>query len=366
MNSVFTIALIALLFFSSCKQKKEEIVSPIEAPVTEAVFAPGHIEADGQFTLTAINDGYIKAITVQEGDTVHTGQILIVQDNTTAAIQQQTATDNLHIAEQQSQPASAVLQQLQAQLNSANDKLQNDKMHLERMQRLYATNSVAKIDLDNAQLTYNNSLNNVSAIQQNIAATKQNLQQALVNSRGQQQTAIANNNYYNLKSPGNYKVYTVFKKKGELVRKGEAVAVLGNPDKLKILLSIDEASIAKIQLQQKVLIELNTEKGKIYTGYISKIYSAFDLASQSYNAEAIFDNAANSVINGTLLQANIIVASKDKALLIPNSCLMPDGKVVLKNNGKTDTVSIKTGIISTDWAEVLAGLTITDRIIKQY
>jgi len=365
MNSVLIRAGFLLLLFTSCKQKKEEVVSPIEAPITEAVFAPGHIEADSQFTLTAMNDGYIKDVIVQEGDDVNANQTLFVQDNTTAAIQEQTATENLHITEQQAASTSGVLQQLQTQLNSANDKLQNDKTQLERMQRLYVTNSVAKIDLDNAQLSYNNSVNNVSSIQQNIAATKQNLQQAVVNSRGQQQTAIASSGYFSIKSPGNYKVYSVLKRKGELVRKGEAVAILGSSAKLKIVLSIDEASIAKIQLRQKLLIELNTEKGKTYTGYISKIYPLFDITSQAYTVEATFDTASNSVINGTLLQANIIVAAKDKAMLIPRSCLTADSKVLLKNDNKTDTVTIKTGIVSNEWVEVLAGLKTTDKIVKQ-
>lgn len=365
MNSVLTSAGLVLLLFTSCNQQKEQIVSPLEAPITEAVFAPGHIEATGQFTLTAMTEGYLIEVTVQEGDDVSANQTLFVQDNTTAAIQEQTAVENLQISEQQAASTSGVIQQLQAQLNSAKDKLQNDMMQLERMQRLYTTNSVAKIDLDNAQLSYNNSLNNVSSIQQNIVATKKTLQQAVVNSRGQQQTANANNSYFKIKSPGSYKVYTVLKKKGELLRKGEPVAVLGNPANLKIVLSIDEASIAKIQLQQKVLIELNTGKGKTYTGKISKIYPAFDITSQAYIVEATFDTTDNSIINGTLLQANIIVAAKEKTMLIPRSCLTADGKVLLKNESRTDTVAIKPGIVSNEWVEVLAGLKTTDKIVKQ-
>jgi len=365
MSRLILIVSVLVIFFSSCKNKKEETATPFISPITEAVFAPGHIEADNQFVLTAMNDGYINEVLIKEGDIVNAGQTMFVQDNAAAAVQQQTATENLHIAEQQAASNSAVLQQLQAQLDAANDKLQNDKTQLERMQRLYTTKSVAKIDMDNAQLSYDNSVSNVKSIQQNIAATKLTLQQAVVNSRGQQQTAIVNSGYFNIKSPGSYKVYSVSKKKGELVRKGEAVAVLGNAASLKIVLSIDEASIAKVQLHQKVLIELNTEKGKTYTGSISKIYPAFDVASQAYTVEAVFDTTAITAINGTLLQANIIVAAKAKAMLIPRSCLTADDKVLLKNDNKTDTVTIKTGIVSNEWVEVLAGLKTTDKIVKQ-
>lgn len=352
------------IFFFSCKQKKEVTATPVVSAITEAVFAPGHIEAESQFTLTAMNDGYIKDVLVSEGDEVGAGQNLIIQDNATAAIQQQTATENLHIAEQQAAANSAVLQQLQAQLDAANDKLNNDKTQLERLQRLYTTNSVAKIDVDNAQLSYDNSLNNVKAIQKNIAATKLNLQQTVVNTRGQQQTAAVNSGYYNIKSPGKYKVFSVLKKKGELVRKGEAVAILGSAESLKIVLSIDEASIAKVQLQQKVLIELNTEKGKTYTGTVTKILPSFNVTEQAYTVEAVFDTTAATIINGTLLQANIIVAKKENVLLIPRSCLSPDGKVLVKRKNETDTLQIKTGIISNEWVEVLSGLTVNDTVIK--
>lgn len=366
MNKVLIISLVAIaLFSSSCQKKKTITVTPIIAPITEAVFAPGHIEADNQFTLTAMNDGYIKEVMVQEGDVVNTGQTLFAQDYTAAAIQQEAATENLQIAQQQASSNSAVIQQLQAQLNAANQKLYNDKIQLERMQRLYSTHSVAKVDLDNAQLSFDNSASNVAGIQQNIAATKLNLQQTFINSRSQQQTAVVNSNYYQIKSPGNYKVYSILKKKGELVRKGEAVAILGNAAHLKIVLNIDETSIAKIQLQQKVLIELNTEKGKTYSGYISKIYPAFDAGNQAYTVEAAFDTAASSIINGTLLQANIIVADKNKAMLIPRSCLTADGKVLIKNNDSIDTATIQTGIISNDWVEVLQGLQLSNNIIKQ-
>lgn len=359
------IASIFSVMLFSCKERKEEIVMPIFSPITEAVFAPGHIETKDQFTLTATSDGYIKELRIKEGDSTHSGQILIVQDYTVAAVQQQMATENLHITQQQAAPNSPVLNQLLAQLNAANQKLEVDKAQLERMQRLYATNSVSKVDIDNAGLSYDNTLSQISVIRQNIEATKLNLEQSVVNSKGQLATAVANRSYYNISSPGNYKVYSLLKKKGDFVRKGEAVAIMGNSDTFKVVMNIDEVSISKIRAHQVVLIELNTEKGKTYTAKISRILPSFDINSQSYTAEAIFDTVPTDIINGTLLQANIIVAKKGKAMLIPRVCLSADEKVFVKRKGKTDTLSIQAGIISNEWVEVLSGIHINDKIIKQ-
>lgn len=366
MNRNLIISIAVLITITACKKKKNETTSPIISSITAAVFATGHIEAKDQFTLNAMSDGYITQVLVQEGDIVLNNQLLFTQDNTAAAVQQQTATKNLRVVEQQAAASAATLQQLRAQLSTAQDKLRNDEIQLGRMQRLYTTHSVARIEVENAQLAYNNSLNNVNAMQENIKATALSLQQTLINSRGQEQTAITNNSYYQLKSPGTYKVYTILKKKGDLVRKGEAVAILGNATVLKAILSIDESSISKVRLQQKVLISLNTEKDNIYTGYLSKIYPAFDISTQAYTAEVAFDSIPSTIINGTLLQANIIISGKDKALLIPHDYLSPDNKVWVRRNRKTDTLTVQTGIVSNEWVEILSGLNTHDKIVRQF
>lgn len=366
MKQLFIISFAGIALLSSCKPKNGGIATPVYAPVTEAVFAPGHIEAGGQFTLTALNDGYITAVPVQEGDSVSAGQIIFKQDNTTAAIAQQSATQNLAIARENAADNSAVLEQLQQQLNTATEKLTNDLAQRDRNARLYATRSVSKVDYDNAALAYQTSLHNVEQIKQNIAATKLSLQQAVINSRKDQETAAANNSYYDIKSPGNYTVYTLLKRKGDLVRKGDALAKLGNAGGMLISLSIDEASIAKIKLGQTVLTELNTAKGRTYTGHVSKIYPSFDEQSQAYTVEARFDTIPAGLLNGTLLQSNIIVAHKDKALLVPASCVSPDGRALVRHGRQTDTVQLKTGIVSTDYVEVLSGISADDKLIKAY
>lgn len=358
--------LILAVLFASCNKKNQETVEPITAPITEAVFAPGHLEAEDQFTLTALNDGYITDVLVEEGDTVAENQEIFKQDNTNAVILERAAEDNLKITRKQASSDSSVLQELVAQLASAREKMLNSQEKLERMQRLYITRSIAKVELDDAELHFNNSINEVEGIEQKIANTKLELKHSLIDSRSQQLTARANTDYFSIKSPGNYKIYSLLKRKGDLVKKGEALAVLGHANSLKIMLDIDEQSIAKVKLHQIVLVELNTEKNKTYNGFISKIYPAFEQATQSYKAEAVFEENQQKAINGTLLQANIIVGKKDKALLIPRSSLSPDGKVILKREKKKDTLKVQTGIIASEWVEVLGGVKKGDEIIKTY
>lgn len=364
MNSSISIAACMAMLVAGCRGRQTETVHPRLMPITEAVFATGHLEAGGQFTLTALNEGYLQKVLVQEGDTVKKGQALFVQDNTTASIQEQAAADNLAIVQAQASTRSSVLLQLQAQLASAQEKRDNDQDQLNRLERLYATRSVAQIEVTNARLAYTSSLNNVKALEQQIAATRQELQQVVISSRSQWQVNKANAGYYTLSAPDDYVVFTVLKKQGELVRKGEALAVLGKAGESIVVLSIDEAGIAKVKTAQPALVELNTEKGKAWRAAISRIYPQFDVSTQSYKAEALFTEPVPVLVNGTLLQANIITSRKGKALLIPREYLLPNGQVLLQQERKIDTVAIKTGIVSNEWVEVLHGLSTDHLLVK--
>jgi multidrug efflux pump subunit AcrA (membrane-fusion protein) len=356
-----------LTMLAGCSGKRTAgWVKPTVAPITEAVFATGHVEPLKFFTLTALNEGYLRQSLVQEGQQVQANQLLFVQDQQSNTIQEQAARENLAIARQNVSSQSPVLQQWEAQLQAAQEKLRLDQRQLERMQRLAATRSVAGIELEKARLTYENSQHSVESLQASLRSAQSSLQQALVSSQSQYQTARATNGYSRLVSPHPCKVYEIFKKEGELVRKGEAIATLGDAHRMQVILTIDESSIAKVRPGQRVLLELNTAKGQTLTGTISRIYPYFNEQLQSYRAEAVFDSQPSSLIAGTLLQANVLVNKKSKALLIPRASLNSENRVIRKTSNGQDTVSIRTGIVSTDWVEVLEGINPTDQVQKPY
>lgn len=348
---------------SSCKPKFIE-ATPKNGPITEAVFASGSIEPKDAYTLTSISDGFVTKLYVSENDLVNDGQVLVRLDNRQQNTQVSIAQNNLSYARLNASGSSPALLQLKAQIDASKVKLDADSVTLGRYKRLYATQSASKQDLDNASVAYQSSLGNYYALQENYRATAERVRQELANAQSQLQNAKAGNQYYDLTAIGAGKVYQVYKKQGDLVRRGDKVALLGNPDSIIIYLDIDEGSIGKLQLGQQVLVELNTAKGKVLEATLSKIYPHFNETAQSYKVEAKFKENHSGLISGTQLQANIITAQKDNTLLIPRSFMMPDNKVVLLKGDKTDTITISVGILSDDWVEVLKGLSATDKLVK--
>ncbi len=361
---VTSLVAFAVFCSTSCKPKYDEIM-PKTAPVTEAVFASGSIDPKDAYMLTSISDGFIIKSFVTENDLVKDGQLLFQLDNRQQNTQVQIAQNNLEYASISANNNSPQLLQIGAQIAAARIKKTTDSLALARYEHLYQTHSVSKQDLDNSRLNYESSLNNLVAAQESYKVTANKVKQDLANSRAQLQNVQAGNQYYNLVAIGSSKVYQIFKRQGDLVKRGDQVAQLGNPDSIVINLDVDEGSISKVQLGQQVLVELNTEKNKTYEARVSKIYPHFKESSQSYKVEAKFEQEMPGVIAGTQLQANIITAKKENALLIPHVYVMPGNKVQVMKGKDIQTVAITTGIVSDEWVEVLSGITSADKIVKE-
>ena len=365
MNKALTfLAIPAICYLTGCKPKYDE-TTPKMAPVTEAVFASGSIEPKDAYTLTSLSDGFIVKSYVTENDLVHDKQLLFQLDNRQQNTQVRIAETNMAYARINAASNAPALLQIKAQIEAARVKMQTDSMTLVRYERLLATNSVSKQDADNARANLEASRSNFRVAVENYNATQDRVQQDLHNTQSQLDNAQAGNQYYNLIAIGESKVYQIFKKQGDLVRRGDQVAQLGNPDSIVVNLDVDEGSIGKVQLGQEVLVELNTEKNKTYPAHVSKIYPHFNETSQSYKVEARFNSELTGLISGTQLQANIITQKKPSAMLIPHVYVLTGNKVLVKKEKKIDTVSVTTGIVSDEWIEVLSGLTAQDVIVKQ-
>jgi multidrug efflux pump subunit AcrA (membrane-fusion protein) len=98
---------------------------------------------------------------------------------------------------------------------------------------------------------------------------------------------------------------------------------------------------------------LNTDKDNPVDAVVSKIYPAFDVAEQSFILEADFLNYNKRILANTQLQANIIIAEKENALVIPAQYLSNNNKVTLSDNS---VVTVNVGIKSNNWVEIIDGL----------
>jgi multidrug efflux pump subunit AcrA (membrane-fusion protein) len=357
MKKVFIISI--ALFVASCSNNKE--VKPLVQDIKELVFASGQLEWDDSYNLTALTDGVLKNADFDIGNLVEKGDSLATIDNQTNAINTQTSQQQLAISNENLNSNSPALQQLQQNILFAESKYLQDKTQEERYKRLYESQSVSKVEYENAQLNAKNSLANFTALKKQADVILQQAKQQQITTSGQLKNNEVVLNYNKIIVTEGGTIIKKFKTTGDYVRKGDVIATIANEKEIQAVLNVDENSVAQVKLGQTVFIKLNTNKNTVYNGKVSEILSAYDQQTQSFICKVDFDQVLNGSLYGTQLEANILTNEKKNALLIPRQYLGFGNKVNVK--GKDETIIIKTGIISTEYIEVLEGINQDDILL---
>ncbi len=359
---IYALCAIVVTALASCGKKTEE-TKPIRKDVTETVFASGILEADGTYNLTAQTDGYLVQINFKEGDLVKEGKVLAIVDNKESRYNTESTNALYNIAQSNLSPTAPALMQAKNNVAVAKHNLQQDSLQYVRYKKLLETNSVAQIDFENTELKYQTSRANYESAKESYKLQKQQAEQSVISNKALKEvnrTLFGNNEIRAIVSG---KVYGKRKQKGDFVRKGDVIAVIGDANYLYAKINVDESNIGKIKLGQEAIIQLNTNQTKQYKAKVGEIYPAFDEASQSFYCKLVFTDSLDFKVSGTQLQSNIIVGFQKNALLIPRSYLNFDGTVQIK--GEKQPTKVVTNFISTSWVQILSGITETTVLVTE-
>ncbi|HEX3008720.1 MAG TPA: HlyD family efflux transporter periplasmic adaptor subunit [Bacteroidales bacterium] len=350
-----------ILFLSACS--RQQGIHPERKDIIESVYASGEVVPADQYIINSMVDGYLSRKLVNEGDIVEKGARLFLISNEQTEAQLRNSLDNLSVASGNYSENSAVLGPLYAQLETAKAKLKTDSLNYHRYLHLKGTGAVSQVEFEQMYLVWQNSKAQVESIEDNIRSTRGELFKQLSGAKSNVTASLEAHNNYELTSEIDGKVYSISKVPGELVKRGDAIAMMGKADSMIIRLNIQDEDISQIELQQEVLVELNTEPGHIYKARVSKILPAFDPQNQSFKIEAVFTDAPKKIFAGTQVVANIVIATRKNAIVIPKSYVNGNDEVMLKK--KHEIRKVKRGIEDTEMVEILSGITENDILLKQ-
>lgn len=342
-----------LLILTSCGKQTTE-TKPIRKDVTETVFASGVLVADASYSLTAQVSGYIAELHFTEGDFVEKGTLLAVIENKESPINTQSAEELLSIAESNAAKTAPQLLQAQTNIDINRQKMQQDALLEQRYKRLLDNNSIAKIDYENALLSYKTSKSNFESSIENYKKLERDARQQVVSNRASKQIYTVAQGKNQIRALISGKVYKKKKQLGDYVRQGDVIAEIGDAKQIYAQVNIDESNISKINIGQKAIVQLNVNKGKVYYGIVKEINPSFDEGTQSFVCKIYFTDSLDFTIINTQLQCNITVGIKKNALLIPRNYIDFGGMVRIK--GQKEKTKVTTDFVSGDWVHVLSGI----------
>jgi HlyD family secretion protein len=351
------VILLFALFLTACS-KKIETTKPVYKSITESVYASGSVKGNNQYTVFSSVSGIVESVYVTENEPVSIGSILFLINNDAQKINDKNA--NLNAVYNSNQLNYGKVQEALSQIKLAKEKLANDELMLTRYQNLFKEGNCSKIELEQKELNLKNSKTNFQSSLEKHAEIKRlvdfQAKQALINVESSREKT----KNYTIKSTIDGKMYQINTKKGEMISPQIPLAIVGDKSDYILEMQVDEYDIISIQKGMKVLVVLSCYRDSVFTAYVTNIRPIMNLKTNTFTVEAKFMNQPKLLFPDISFEANIIINSKDKVLLVPRNYLLNETTVTLKSGIKR---KIKTGLKDFEFIEVRSGLTSKDELI---
>ncbi|MBX2900636.1 MAG: HlyD family efflux transporter periplasmic adaptor subunit [Cyclobacteriaceae bacterium] len=326
----------------------------------EAVYASGFVVSANEYQVFAQADGTLTEVLIAEGEPVAKGAAILKIKSVASSARYDQALETYRQAVENEQP---VLNELTAALQSVKARMQSDSVNFERFGNLLRANATTRVEYDRAELQYKNSRNEYEAAKSRLAKGRIDLQAGIRNAYNQLQIATEESGNYTIKSEIAGVVLKIMKEAGELVRRTEAVAIVGKPDQFLLKLTVDELDVQRVKEGQAALIKIDAYSQQLLRGKVSKVYPLIDTRQQSLRVDVVLDSAVQGLVSGLAAEANIVIQQKENALVIPKQLLLPGDSVWVEENGTKQKVKVKRGIETLDEVEVVTGITAQSKLV---
>jgi HlyD family secretion protein len=330
--------------------------------LVETASASGKIEPEVQVEVKSRVSGQVIEVLVKEGDQVAAGQLLVRLDPVDAQRQLEAAkvAKSRAVADVQAAQASLAVSELETQNSDVTTNVARQSADLglgssdaartaEHNSRVAASN----VNLRRAQ---------VSAARGQLAAAELDVQDAELRLK---ETSIY--------APIAGTILAVAVEKGTLVSSaltnvsgGTSVMTLADLSDLRIIASVDEASISRIDRGQRVDISVDTYGDRVFKGVVERVSPlGVDTSSViTFDVEiAVVDESAQLLRSGMSADIEIVTAEQKDVLLVPLLAVQSAGKRRFVKLASGEERSIQTG--STDGSQMVVteGLSDGDQVV---
>lgn len=287
-----------------------EVVAPTRGPAVDAIYATGTVEPTVMLPIAPRVAGRLVELNTDEGAKVRKGQVLARLDDADLA--------------------SSVVE-LEARARFAQDQLR-------RTQELVKRGVSAAIDLDRAR-------SDAEAAEAQV------------------RRARAQRDFTSLRAPADGTIIRRDGEIGQFIPAGQAVFYQSCCAPLRVTAEVDEEDIPRVYVGQRAVLRADALPDATIEAVVSDVTPKGDPVARSYRVRLrLPDPGALQV--GMTVDANLIVAERANALLVPTTSLR-DGAVWVVRDGRLVKQAVKIGVSGDARTEVLAGLDDGARIVAQ-
>jgi HlyD family secretion protein len=351
---------IMLFFFISCKDKLEQ-TKPTIGTITESVYASGIIKSENQYTVFSTVSGILKKIDVVAGQSVSKGQLLFELEDDKAELNTQNARLTYQLSQNENHYIQDKIAEMEIKVQLARDKMLVDKSLFDRNSRIKKYKIISEVDFEKVELAYKSSKLNLETSQKQLSQLQSQLNFDQNKNNILLKIGQTTQDDYQIKSAFSGQIFDILVKEGTLISPQLPLAIIGQKNAFLVALEVDEIDMARIKPHQSVLITLDSYKNQVFDATIDKIYPIMNEHTRTFKIEAHFIKPPQKIYPNLSAEANIIILTKKKTIIIPRKYLLKGDSIQIN---KTEKRKVKIGLSDYQKVEIIEGLKADEMIYK--
>lgn len=360
-------------------------VKPVLKTIEETAEETGSIGYEKTLKVYAERNGKVQKLMKRLGDTVAFGEVLVKLEDSTAAIKLDDANARISAAKAQLEGAKLgdyANQKDAISLQISEAKRQKDvaARYLNDIQQLYNSGATSEAELKAAKDQLAQSESQVKQLELNYKQLakgsptyqKQLNQAQLDQALTYREQLMLEQSLLNIASPLKGIVMEKLVDEAAIITVGTPVMTIGDPSQVKVDVDILADEIGNLNEGDEVRMTASYLSGETISGKVTQLAPAAKETASSLGVLqkrlpvtiAVTSHQAQ-LRPGLPIEVTIIKTVKANALTIPSSAVLEDGEgyyVFVAEKGLAAQRRIKLGIQSSEWVEVLEGLSQEDVI----
>jgi RND family efflux transporter MFP subunit len=305
------VALVAVVGLAGWRQLRPLEVTaarPARGPAVEAVYATGLVEPSLEIRISPRAPGRIIELRTDEGAVVKKGDLL---------------------ARLEDADLLASVKELEARVEYA-------KAQYERNIELRQSALISQAAADQARTEY-----------EAARATLRRASEQL--------------NYMRLLAPSDGRITRRDGEVGEYIPANQVIFYMAGPAPLRVTADVDEEDVPRVKPGLRVVMRADAFPDRVFEGKVNEVTPRGDPITRAYRVRIGLAGEPDLSI-GMTMEANIIVAERQQALLVPTSSVV-QGHVWIIENEQAKQRSVTTGVVGPQRTEIRSGLQESDRVI---
>ena len=370
---VVVIALGGVLAYRSAQRSIQVVrTATVERDeIHQGVVTNGKAEPILYREVRAALEGEITDLPIREGDRVRQGQKIagLSQTQVQSELEQARAelADALEAVRLLRQGGTAVqLNELKAQVEHARRERDAAAKLVAENTRLVEKGAIARVELEQSQARLARAETDLSLLEERFQRPHDPEEMKRAEARGQAaqaalRAAEARSRAVTVFAPIEGIVYSLAVRMGDHVNRGDVLARIGEVDRIRVRVFVDEPDLGRVATSQPVLLSWDGLPGRQWRGEVERLPAEVtELGSRTVGeVHCTVENPEGELLPNMNLNVEIVTQSKNGVLVLPREAVVSEGSARIAYRVREGTLqrqAVATGILSPTRAEITDGL----------